>query len=112
VRNAYIVEFVAMFGVWLAVVLTYHFMTKGRWRRTPEGRHVMVFGLCFVWVTGLILANVVFHNYPGRAVVGLVSYASFILVGFQRLFMIVHAQRARRRELAEAARQAEALNRR
>jgi hypothetical protein len=110
VRNAYIAEFIAMFGVWLTVVLTYHIMTGGRWRRTPEGRHVMVFGLCFVWVTGLTLANVLFRNYPGRPVVGLVSYASFILVGLQRLFMIIRAQQKRRRELAEAVRQAEAIN--
>lgn len=108
-RNAYIVEFVAMFGVWLAVVLTYHFMTNGRWRYSPEGRHVMIFGLCFVWVTGLVLANVVFRDYPGRAIVGLVSYGSFVLIGLQRLFMIVHAQR-QRRALARAARDAEALN--
>jgi hypothetical protein len=108
-RTAYIVEFIAMFGVWLAVVVTYHFMTGGRWRHSPEGRHVMIFGLCFVWVTGLVLTNVAFRNYSGRAVVGLVSYGSFVLIGLQRLVMIVRAQRARR-ALARSAAQAELLN--
>jgi hypothetical protein len=100
-RATYLVLFVAMFGVWLAVVLTYHFMSGGRWRHTPEGRHVMVFGIIFVWVSGLILANMAFGRYPGRFLVGVVSYGSFVAIGAQRLVMIIRAQRARR-QLASA----------
>lgn len=110
-RTAYIVEFVAMFAVWLAVVVTYHIMSEGRWRRTPEGRHVMVFGLCFVWVTGLVLANIVFHQYPGRNVIGFVSYGSFVLIGLQRLYLIIVAQLARRAAKRAAAARLEALSR-
>lgn len=96
----YLVLFSAMFGVWLAVVLTYHFMTRGAWRRTREGRHVMTFGVIFVWVSGLILANLLFGRYPGRYVIGVISYSSFVLIGAQRLVMIVRAQREKRRRMA------------
>lgn len=106
-RLVYLVEFGAMFAVWLAVVVTYHVMSRGAWRRTPEGRHVMVFGLLFVWVSGLILANLAFGRYPGRVWVGVISYGSFVLIGVQRLLIIVRAQLAARRlQTARAARAA------
>ena len=98
----YLVLFSAMFAVWLGVVLTYHIMSGGRWRRTPEGRHVMLIGVVFVWVSALTLANLLFGHYPGRFVIGVTSYSLFVIMGAQRLAMIIGAQRRKARQIQDA----------
>jgi hypothetical protein len=112
-RVVYLILFCAMFIVWLAVVLTYHLMTGGRWRRSPEGRHVMIFGVLFTWNSGLAIANLIFGQYPGRFIIGVTSYATFILIGAQRLGMIVRAQHSidRRIRAVQAIRAAKAADR-
>lgn len=99
----YVAEFAAMFLVWTTVVVTYHLMTHGNWRRSAEGRHVMGFGLTFVWLGVLILSNLFFREYPGRWIIGSVSYGLPTVFGVRQLVMIVRAQRAKRRTQIEAA---------
>jgi Kef-type K+ transport system membrane component KefB len=101
VRDIYLLEFVAMFLVWLIVTVVYHFTTGGAWRRTSAGRLLMADSVLFVWVTALILAGILFHNYPGRILVGIVSYALFVATGVWRLRLIVKAQSEKRRERRE-----------
>jgi len=101
VRGVYILEFVAMFLVWLVVTVTYHVMTSGAWRHSPEGRLLMADSVLFVWVTGLVLAGVLFGDYPGDTIVGAISYALFVATGAWRLQLIVKAQRLRRRQRQE-----------
>lgn len=98
-RVVYLILFCALFVIWASVVTTYHVMTGGRWRRSPEGRHVMVFGALFAWNSALAILNVIFGQYPGRFVIGVASYSTFILIGAQRLAMIVRAQHAIDRKL-------------
>lgn len=106
-RIVYLIESAAMLAVWLGVVVTYHVMSGGRWRGTPEGRHVMVFGALFVWSGALTMVSILFGQYPGSFLVGVISYAAFVLIGVQRLALIVRAQRfARRRQTARADRAA------
>lgn len=100
----FVAIFAAMFAVWLTFSIYYAVSTGGQWRRTPEGRHLMSLAVVFVWNTALILLNVVLGQYPGRFVVQVVSYSAFVLVGIQRIVLLVRAQRAcRLRRLGEAA---------
>jgi hypothetical protein len=93
----YVVEFLAMLLTWGTVVVTYHVMTGGRWRKSIEGKHVMTLGVIFVWLSALILANLVFRDYPGRWLIGTASYSLPTIYGLWRLAMIVRAQRGKRR---------------
>lgn len=98
----YLAEFAAMLIVWLGVGLTYQVMTQGRWRKSPEGRHVMTLAMIFVWLALLISANVILRDYPGRAVMGIISYGLPVPYGIWRWIMIVRAQRAKIRREREA----------
>jgi hypothetical protein len=92
----FVVEFAAMALVWNTVMVAYHVASKGRWRRTPAGRHVMAMAACLAWNADLVLLNVVFPHYSGRFAVQVISYAVPTLVGIQRFILMVRQLRHER----------------
>lgn len=99
IRDIVIAEYIGMFVVWLAVSVTYQALTRGAWWHTPEGRLMMADSVLFTWITGLLLAGIFLHDYPGRVFVNLVSLGLFIGTGVWRLRIIIRAQREKRRRL-------------
>jgi hypothetical protein len=99
IHGIVIVEYCAMFVVWLTVSVVYWVLTRGRWWRTEEGRLMMADSALFVWITGLTLGAVFFRDYPGRVWVSVFSLGLFTVTGVWRLRVIVKGQRLRRSEL-------------
>lgn len=108
-RNIVIIEYAAMFVIWLAVCVVYWAMTGGRWVRSPEGRLMMADAALFVWLAGLILSGIFLHDWPGRVWISIASLGLISVTGLWRLRLIVRAQQRRRRAYAKHVAQAEAL---
>lgn len=110
-RNIIIAEYLAMFLVWLTVVIVYWVSTRGAWMRSPEGRLMMADAVLFVWFGVLVLAGIFLHDWPGRVYISLVSLSFITFTGLWRLRIIVLAQRQKRRMLADQAHMMTRLNR-
>jgi hypothetical protein len=91
----YLVEFVALFLVWTTFTISYHVVSRGAWRKTPTGRHLMSMGASLSVIGAQIIANLFLGEYPGRFAVGIVLYGSLVLVGVRQLFLLLHARRQR-----------------
>lgn len=110
-RNIVVAEYMAMFVVWLTVVIVYWVSTRGAWMRSPEGRLMMADAVLFVWFGVLVLAGIFFHDWPGRVYISLVSLGFITVTGLWRLRIIVKAQQLKRRLLADQGRMMTRLNR-
>lgn len=110
-RNIIIAEYLAMFLVWLTVVIVYWVSTRGAWMRSPEGRLMMADAVLFVWFGVLVLTGIFLHDWPGRVYISLVSLSFITFTGLWRLRIIVLAQRQKRRMLADQAHMMTRLNR-
>jgi hypothetical protein len=86
-------EFGIAFFALLTWVVTYAVLTRGNWRRTPEGRHLMAFRSSLVAFMAMgALNNVVLH-YPGRDFVRIAVIGAFALSVMDGLRVLVLAQR-------------------
>jgi hypothetical protein len=110
-RDILIAGYLLMFAVWLSVVVVYQASSRGRWVRSSAGRLMMADAVLFVWLSGLVLSGVFFHNWPGRVWISISSVFLISLTGVWRLRLIVAAQRRRRAEYAQHVADAEALTR-
>lgn len=104
-RDFLIVGYIAMLLTWLAVVVVFWAMTRGHWRRSPEGRLMMADAALFVWLAALVLAGVFLHDWPGRIPMSVASVYLISVTGLWRLKRIVTAQRDRRRLAAKRGRE-------
>lgn len=71
----------------------YHVGSRGGWRRSEMGRHLMVFSLAVGYALLALLSRITLGDYPGRgfvnfsamiALVGAVWWRSFIYVKLRR----------------------------
>lgn len=99
----FLVLFSAIAVVWGAVMVTYHWQTRGRWRRSLVGSHLMTVAGCFTWSATLTVINLLAGPYPGRFPLQVISYGSFGLLGIWRLTLM-----ALQRHREALARQSEA----
>lgn len=91
----YLVEFSLLFLVWTTFTVSYHFVSKGAWRKTSAGRHLMSMGVSLSVIGAQIILNILFGNYPGKFVIGVVLYSTMVIVGVQRLVLLLRAYRER-----------------
>lgn len=94
---------VALYAWWVLVALgalgsllfpvLYHVGSRGRWRHTEMGRHLMAFSLAVGYALLALLSRITFGDYPGRgfvnfsamlALVGVVWWRSAIYVKLRR----------------------------
>lgn len=87
---------IAFFGL-LAWVFTYAWSTRGDWRLTREGRHMMVFRTSLVLFMAMGVANNIWLNYPGRDVVRCIVVPLFACSVVDGVRVLVLAQRNRHR---------------
>jgi hypothetical protein len=74
----------------LAIVIAYGTLT--RWERRPVGRMIMALVFEITAVQGLSLAARIFGEYPGRAILALLLYASFVVTLGWMLSQIIREQ--------------------
>lgn len=100
-RNVvYLAEFSLLFLVWMTFTVSYHFVSDGRWRKTPEGRHMMTMSASLTLIGAVILCNLFLGEYPGRFLVGVTVYGLIPLMGLRQLALLLTARRAHRRDAA------------
>lgn len=87
---------IAFFGLFAWVIL-YAVSTRGDWRLTREGRHLMVFRGSLVLFMAMAVVNNVWHTYPGRDEVRVSVVALFACSVLDGLRVLRLAQRARHR---------------
>lgn len=73
------------------------YATTAPWRSTEWGRHMMAFAVCLGLLLGLGLAYRIFGDYPGRQVLLAVVFATFTVLLWQRVYLVIRAQRPPRR---------------
>lgn len=89
---------IAFIGLVLWVV-TYAVSTRGDWRRTPEGRHLMAFRGSLVLFMAMGVINSIWSHYPGRDLARVTVVPLFALSVLDGLRILRAAQlegRARR----------------
>jgi len=86
---------VAFFGLFAWVIL-YAVSTRGDWRLTREGRHLMAFRTSLVLFMGMGVANNVWLTYPGRDEVRITVVTLFACSVLDGLRVLRLAQAARR----------------
>lgn len=69
------------------------YWTTAPWWRSEWGRHTMAFVASLGLLVGLILTYRVFGDYPGRRQLLLVSFAALTLLLWQRVYLVIRAQR-------------------
>lgn len=103
-------EFAIAVGGLVAFVGGYVASSRGGWRFTAEGRHMVNFrGSLAVFMLMGLLHNL-FQSYPGRDAVRVAVIGWFALAVLQGCHLLYRAQRRRRLELRRA-RQAAATGR-
>jgi hypothetical protein len=78
-------------GCWYFVA-AYWVTTRGDWRRTPGGRHVMQFTANLGVLFTLIVSARFWPDYPGRSVVTLVAFAALVVQIGWRCVLLHRAQ--------------------
>jgi hypothetical protein len=97
-------EFIAALAALVAFVLFYTLSSHGRALRSPEGRHLLNFRLALIaWMVMGIIHNLI-ETYPARDIVRVVVIGWFACAAAQGTFLVIRAQQARRRTIAENAR--------
>jgi len=86
-------------------VAAYQWETRGSWRKTAGGKHVMGFTAVLGAFFGLVFAARVWPSYPGRDWISLVVFAAAVWQVLWRnvlLYVAQHPQRQSRRDSHEA----------
>jgi hypothetical protein len=81
-------------GCWYFVV-SYWALTRGDFRLTPEGRHIMQFTANLGVLFSLIVAARIWPDYPGRDAVTLVAFALLVGQIWWRIVLMHRAQHDR-----------------
>lgn len=80
----YVAATLAVTSVGLASCLVfcigYWIFSKGTWWRSEHGRFLMLFMGCLGTLFALIISSRVFGDWPGRQIVSLVLYLSYVVV--------------------------------
>lgn len=79
----------AFFGA-AAFVATYHLLAP--WWRTDIGRNTMAFAASETGVLGMSVLGLWLGDFPGRALLGLVLFATFTGVSWWRWSVLIRAQ--------------------
>lgn len=88
---------IAFFGL-LAWVITYAVSTRGDWRLTREGRHLMAFRASLVLFMGMGVTNSIWMSYPGRDMVRVFVVTLFACSVLDGLRVLYIAQASRRKD--------------
>lgn len=88
---------IAFFSL-LAWVMIYAFSTRGDWRLTREGRHLMAFRTSLVLFMAMGVANNIWTIYPGRDEVRVTVVSMFAVSVVDGLRVLIIAQRIRRHQ--------------
>lgn len=88
-----------------AFVVYYTVSSRGEWRRSAEGRHMVLFSASLVAFGVMGIVHNLVEAYPGRDVVRVAVVGSAALGGLHRAVLVVRAQRENRRR-REAERRA------
>src|ERR1700745_2166603 len=91
---------IAFFGL-LAWVVLYAVSTRGDWRLTREGRHLMAFRASLVVFMGMGVANNIWPVYPGRDAVRISIVTLFACSVLDGLRVLRIAQTGRRERAAD-----------
>lgn len=91
---------IAFFGL-LAWVIIYAVSTRGDWRRTREGRHLMAFRTSLVLFMAMGVVNNVWDDYPGRDVARIAVVTMFACSVLDGLRVLRLAQTERRERAAK-----------
>lgn len=80
-------------------VAAYWWSTRGDWRRTAAGRHIMLITANLGLLMSLIVAARVWPDYPGRQAITAAAFAALVAQIGWRIVLMHRAQRtdARRR---------------
>lgn len=100
----------ASFGVFLLFGAMYHVMTRGTWRRRPEGIWLMSLVALIMQFVGLAVAVTAFGpGYWGRTWFQLIVWAQLALLPIGLVGLLLRAQRTawRARRAREAAQRAD-----
>lgn len=97
VIGAFATAFIGLL-VW---VVTYATMTRGDWRLTREGRHLMAFRGSLLAFMALAVVNNIWTIYPGRDAVRVVVSATFAISVLDGVRVLVLAQVARRERVTD-----------
>ena len=82
---------IAAFGACLTFVTVY--WSTAPWWRREWGRHTMAFVASLGLLVGLILAGRIWGDYPGRRQLVLISFAALTVLLWQRVYLVIRAQR-------------------
>jgi heme exporter protein D len=88
---------VALLGL-LSWVIIYAWSTRGDWRLTREGRHLMAFRTSLSAFMAMGIANNVWQHYPGRDAIRVAIVTLFAASVVDGLRVLLLAQRERRRD--------------
>lgn len=77
-------------------VVVYHWKTGGAWRRSEMGRHVMSLMAVLALLLDFSVGIRIFGRPGWIGVVAVVLYSCVVLLMWQRLYLLVKAQRADR----------------
>lgn len=81
-------------GAWYFVV-AYWVLTRGTWRRTGVGNHLMGFTGNLAMLLTLILVNRVLGLYPGRRAITAALFLTFVVQIFVQCVLLHMEQRKR-----------------
>ncbi len=88
----------------LTFVLSYQITAP--WWHSEIGWTLMGFAFFETLILGLSVAFLIFGDFPGRAVAGLVSFAGFAAMSWWRTSVLLRAQLTRRRDKHDTEHQA------
>ena len=102
-------EFVVAFVALVVFVLFYTLSSHGRALKSPEGRHMINFRSSLAaWMVMGVVHNLV-PDYPGRDLVRVLVIGWAAVAASEGTYLVIRAQRDRRRRSREAARSGEGI---
>lgn len=73
-------------------VAAYWAMTRGAWRQSPVGRHLMAFTFNLGVLLGLVVAARVWGDYPMRVYLSALFFGAFVIQIVYRCVLLHRAQ--------------------
>lgn len=77
--------------------LAYWVRTRGQWIRDEAGQFLMLFFGCLGFVLGLVLANRIFGEYPGRQILVFVLYFALVMATFWPMRLLWTSRREKKK---------------
>jgi hypothetical protein len=88
----------------LVFVIAYAWSTRGRWRTTIMGKHIMIFMVVILTVTSLAVMSIIFGTvWPHRDLIRTLAWGSIATVIWWRVLLLFRAQSAAIPEPTEEA---------